>query len=749
MYRLGAGVIGRTISAMESPRTLLTLLCLLLGACSTTEFHASSGDAPQARGAEDPLPWAAPALERAISIRDGRTGEVLSLDAFLDVLAEADAVFLGETHIDETTHRVELAVYEGLLARRDGGVVLAMEMFERDVQPSLDAYLAGDIDEATFVSRARPWGNYRTAYRPLIERARVAGRPVLASNFPIGLRRRIAREGPEVLATLEGDAARQAPAELRPNTPAYWRRVENAVRSHRAMVPGAGSDSGDDERLYATQTLWDNAMGETCALAMDEHPGDLVLHVNGGFHSAYWDGTVRQLKLRKPDARVTTVAIAPVPNPAVAELSGAPVADYVVFAESRASDLNDGTWAVHVQRELEYRFHLPEHAELGGAKEGVPLLIWLSDDGLTATDGLDLWLERLGAEVAIAVLEMPYPEAQEDLGLGGRWFWPDSFQEDMGAAHSAVERVWGYLLRNFPIDPTRVCLAGEGTGATVVAALGVLDDRMPLDAVALTPRRFAKIKDFSLPLPEFRGDQPPPEKTLRVFVREDDREWWSSEIDEYRAVGLECELATATDDPWSTDFESENALRSALGLEARPAPAGNERPYVLVAADTPRARHWARLRALRHAAQEGTAVAVLDSAPADSSAGPLATGVSPELLATGEGLPRCPGPFGGTTVIVLDEQRAATDLESWTALEEHDPLNQSSRFHRLRIATTTGERSLPAVLTKLQSEGRKNVLIVPAAFCADGTTMRALERSVRALGDRMTLHWLPGLGGGQ
>jgi hypothetical protein len=27
--------------------------------------------------------------------------------------------------------------------------------------------------------------------------------------------------------------------------------------------------------------------------------------------------------------------------------------------------------------------------------------------------------------------------------------------------------------------------------------------------------------------------------------------------------------------------------------------------------------------------------------------------------------------------------------------------------------------------------------------------MRALERMVRELGDRMTLHWLPGLGGGQ
>jgi len=53
------------------------------------------------------------------------------------------------------------------------------------------------------------------------------------------------------------------------------------------------------------------------------------------------------------------------------------------------------------------------------------------------------------------------------------------------------------------------------------------------------------------------------------------------------------------------------------------------------------------------------------------------------------------------------------------------------------------------VLKKLHSENRDNVLIVPATFCADAATMRALQRSVRALEDPMTLHWLPGLGGRQ
>ncbi|MCH8913197.1 MAG: ChaN family lipoprotein, partial [Planctomycetes bacterium] len=400
---------------------LLCTLGLLLFPVSCTTVSRSGG------AAEQVADWAAPPLNRAVSVRHGRTGEVLSFDAFLDALTRADVVFLGETHIDETTHRVELAVYEGLLARRGGKVVLAMEMFERDVQPALDDYLAGRIDEATFLSRARPWKHYRTAYRPLIEKARASGSPVVASNFPRPLRRRVGMEGPQVLETLEGDAKREAPEELFPNTPAYWRRVDNAVRSHRAMM---GDISGDDQRLYSTQSLWDNSMGEACALALDEHPGHSVLHVNGGFHSAYWDGTVRQLRLREPQAKVITVAIIPVTNPSVAEVGSVPTADYVVFAEARATDLNDGAWSVYVPRKQEYRFHLPDGAS---DDEPVPLLIWLSDDGFTAPDGMDLWKDRLGGEVAIAVLAPPYPGIQADLSKGGRWYWPDSFLSDIGA----------------------------------------------------------------------------------------------------------------------------------------------------------------------------------------------------------------------------------------------------------------------------------------------------------------------------
>ncbi len=714
-------------------RRIVALLGVLVftGCATPRTFDRLAGEEPR---------WAAPPIHRAVTVLDGRTGESVTFEAMLDALAEADAVFLGETHVDETTHRVELAVYEGLLARRNGMVVLAMEMFARDVQSTLDAYLDGRIDEAEFLAEARPWRNYRSAYRPLIERARADGRPVVASNIPRSLTRRIAMEGASALETLEGDERLHTPAEVFANTPAYWKRVDNAVRGHLAMMRGGGGD--DDQRLLSTQTLWDNTMGESCSLALDAHRGYSVLHVNGGFHSAYWDGTVRQFQLRKPKARVLTVDITATPNPAVAELGGIPVADYIVMAEARATDVNDGTWEVALQRSLGYRLHMPKAAT---DTNPVPLLIWLGADGVTARDGLDLWRDRLGDRVAIAVLEPPYRGLLDDLSEGGRWFWADSFSSDVGSLVSATERVWAYLLRNYPVDSNFVCVAGEGTGATVTAAIALLGDRMDFDAVAFNPRRYAKIRDYPLPLAEYRGDDPAPDVSLQIIGRAEDEAWWQEELASYAGVGLDGNWRLGSQDPWQWDRRQENAIRGGLGLQERSATDEGSRAYLVIGAESPRARHWSRLYALRHTAATGQPVAVVDAVPNDPTAVELTISVHPSTL--NGALPKCPGPFGGTTVIVLPDDLPAADVKAWIALEENDPLNKASRFHRLRVATLAGERSLTSVLVTLEDAGRKNVLIVPAVFCADGTFMRGLERTTRSMADRMTLHWLPGLGG--
>lgn len=709
---------------------------------NSVTVHSVAASRVGGSGADQP--WAAPPIDRAVTVFDGRTGEIMTFEQMLDKLAAADAVFLGESHIDETTHRVEYEVYDRLLHRRDGAVVLAMEMFERDVQPALNSYVAGEIDESEFLERSRPWGQYRSAYRPLIERARAGGYPVIASNFPRPLTRQIAREGLAALDTLDANERRTAPAEILPNTPAYWRRVDNAVRGHIGSMP---STEGDDQRLTSTQTLWDNAMGESCALALDAHPGSMVLHVNGGFHSMYWDGSVRQLALRKPDARILTVDVRSTRNPSVTTLDGAAVADFVVMAETRAMDENEGTWSVALDRELQYRLNLPESAT---DAQPAPLLIWLGDEGLSSQDGLDLWRDRLGNDAAIVVIEPPYREQLDDRSEGGRWFWSDSSASDLGSVVVATERIWAYLLRHYPIDPARVCVAGEGTGATVAAAIALLGDRMEPRTAAFEPRLYATLKDFPLPLPE-DGEAADRAVALTVYGSSEDETWWRDELAAYREVGLTTSFVMSEDPAAGRDGREAAALREALGLPVLKPGRQVAPAYMQIPADTPRARHWSRLYALRHTAATGQPVTLVDfedTGGGENATPALIPPVHPSTI--GNAIPRCPGPFGGTTVLVLPDGLPVADAKAWIALEEHDPLNMTSRFHRLRIAVidpNAAERSLPGVLATLESEGRKNVLIVPAAFCAGAEMMRAIEHQTRAFANRMTLQWLPGLGG--
>lgn len=725
---------------MNAPRRIFRVLCLAplaLGAC-TGGPTATVAPAPSApRG-----PWDAPPLERSVSVRHAASGREVALAELLDDLAGAQVVFLGETHLDEATHRFELAVLEGLLARRPGEVVLSLEMFERDVQPLLDRYLAGEASEAEFLAGSRPWGNYRTGYRPLIESARRAGAPVVAANFPAPLRRSLGLANATGLDALTEEQRPFAPAELLPNGELYWKRVDNAIRGHAAAM--GLPEATPEARLMSTQSLWDNAMGEACAQALERWPGRVVLHVNGGFHTAYGDGTARQLLLRRPGTDVRTVDIAPTTNPHTAELGGLSAGDWVAFVEARAADASGNKQEVALARTLSFRLHAPE-----GARDDapLPLLVWLGEDGLESQDGLDLWVARLGGECLIAAVDAPYRERQPDGTSGRRWTWRDTFAEDAGALNGGLARAIGYIVRHRAVDPARIVIAGERAGATVAVSAALALDHAPLAAVAWEPDGLRALGDVPLPLTELRGDQPPRQTRLDLFTAPGGGAAWASEAEAYTSVGLDVRLSECSDDPWALELQLENALRDALGLESRALPADAPKRHVegLVSA---RARQWARVAVWKKSPESRVAL-FAGSVLGDDLEPALRLEVTAEDVRAGATLPRAPGSFGGTTLLVLPSDMDAAQREAWIALEAEDPIAAKSRFSRLRVATfdPESERSLEALLDRQVAEGRRNVLVVPAVFHADDATLTELRARAEVFADRLDLAFRAGLGG--
>ena len=74
--------------------------------------------------------------------------EFTDFEAMLADIAKADVLFVGEEHDDANTHRLESAVLEGLARRRTERIIVGLEMFERDVQESLDHFGMGNLPEA-------------------------------------------------------------------------------------------------------------------------------------------------------------------------------------------------------------------------------------------------------------------------------------------------------------------------------------------------------------------------------------------------------------------------------------------------------------------------------------------------------------------------------------------------------------------------------------------------------------------------
>lgn len=257
-----------------------------------------------------PLPAASYVAHR---VYDSKQKRFIDFETLVARLAAADLVFIGEQHDDPATHRMELAVLEGLARRRDS-VVLALEMFERDVQGPLDRYLAGHLEEAAFLADARPWKNYAADYRPLVELARSRGWPVLASNVPRRHASLVARAGLAGLDTLAAEQRPELAAELSCPADRYFERFTAELGDLSAHRPGVAPSPEEKaamlRRTYEAQCLKDETMGESVVRAW--RPGTLVVHYNGAFHTDFGLGTAERARRRARDARSVVVSAIPV-----------------------------------------------------------------------------------------------------------------------------------------------------------------------------------------------------------------------------------------------------------------------------------------------------------------------------------------------------------------------------------------------------------------------------------------------------
>lgn len=232
-------------------------------------------------------------------------GNSATLEKIIEAAGKSDVVFLGEQHDDAVGHYLEAEIFKRVFENygKQKNVALSMEMFERDEQIVLDEYLGGLITEKKFLDDSRPWGNYKTDYRPLVEFAKANKLNVIAANAPRRYVNMVSRNGREALNALSPEAKRWlAPLPYGEPSDAY-------AKKFTALMGASPEASGGVNKILASQSLWDATMGSSIANYLKQNKNSLIVQLNGSFHSESRLGTVEHLLKYRPNTKVIVVTM--------------------------------------------------------------------------------------------------------------------------------------------------------------------------------------------------------------------------------------------------------------------------------------------------------------------------------------------------------------------------------------------------------------------------------------------------------
>jgi uncharacterized iron-regulated protein len=293
-------------------------------------------------------------------------GRSVTLAEIAGALDRADVIIIGESHNDALAHLLEAELLRLADERLTAGggrdaraVALSLEMFERDVQHVVDEYLGGLISERHFLLSSRPWRNYQTDYRPLVEYAKGRRLPVIAANAPARYVSRVTANGPKSLAALSPAArAWLPPLPFAPASEAYAAKFRAFLRSEEARAasphqpppawaapgatpphaapppnPHAAGAAAGPLHLLDAQTLRDASMAHAISEHLRRHERALVVHVNGVFHSEGRLGVPEHLKAYRPQARVLVVTILSEGYPDFDAARHAAAGDFIILTD--------------------------------------------------------------------------------------------------------------------------------------------------------------------------------------------------------------------------------------------------------------------------------------------------------------------------------------------------------------------------------------------------------------------------------
>ena len=222
-----------------------------------------------------------------------QNGKRTSYRKLLRKSKKADIVLFGEYHNNPIAHWLEVKLTKDLLGKRS--LILGAEMFERDNQDALDGYLEGTIYQKGLDTLARLWKNYKTDYKPWVDLAKREKLPIVATNIPRKYANLVYKKGLQALDTL--------PSAERKWIVSLPFPYDGNLSQYEKMKKMARHNS---ENLPMAQAIKDATMAES--IETHYKKGSLFLHLNGSYHSDFFQGIYWYLRKRNPNLKILTIS---------------------------------------------------------------------------------------------------------------------------------------------------------------------------------------------------------------------------------------------------------------------------------------------------------------------------------------------------------------------------------------------------------------------------------------------------------
>ena len=235
---------------------------------------------------------------------DPASGKIIDSSKLFDRVGDQAIVLLGEVHDNPAHHRWQHYAMSALHSR-NVNMVVGFEMLPRRLQPVLDDWSAGELDDDRFLEQTewdQVWGYDPDLYLPLFQFAREHRLPTVALNVDRSLVSRVGMEGWDAIDKGDrlgvGDPAAASEA---------YRRDLAELFGYKMMLRGHGESSSEavdvDEVMQSeafanfvdAQLTWDRAMAEALADAHRLDPEALIVGIVGRGHLEYGWGIPHQL----------------------------------------------------------------------------------------------------------------------------------------------------------------------------------------------------------------------------------------------------------------------------------------------------------------------------------------------------------------------------------------------------------------------------------------------------------------------